>query len=87
MDCTPFVDRYCKSGVGKLLMNCVIKSNVLCLGNRNFKKIEICNFYKGKKYFIAFFLSAIFGGFGFDRFYLGYYGWGILKLISFSGII
>lgn len=30
--------------------------------------------------------SVLFGGFGVDRFYLGYTGWGIFKLLSFGGL-
>ncbi len=40
---------------------------------------------KEKKWLIALILSIVFGQLGVDRFYMGYIGTGILKLITFGG--
>ena len=41
---------------------------------------------KDKKWIVALLLSILIGGLGIDRFYLGYIGTGILKLITLGGL-
>lgn len=66
--------------------NCTVKSEVLCLGKRNFLKNVPCNWTRGYKWSTALVLSITLGGFGADRFYLGHWQEGIGKLFSFGGL-
>ncbi|PIK46169.1 putative TM2 domain-containing protein 3-like [Apostichopus japonicus] len=67
-------------------VNCSVLDDVLCLGNRRFYKKKECNWTSGYKWSTAFILSITLGGFGVDRFYLGYWESGLGKLFSFGGI-
>ncbi|KAK2727074.1 hypothetical protein QYM36_007805 [Artemia franciscana] len=66
--------------------NCTVFSNVTCLGHRNFSKKLSCNWTSGYRWGTAMLLSIVAGGFGADRFYLGYWQEGIGKLFSFGGL-
>ncbi|CAH1989861.1 unnamed protein product [Acanthoscelides obtectus] len=66
--------------------NCTVKDEILCLGNRKFKKNVHCNWTGGYRWSTALALSITLGGFGADRFYLGHWQEGIGKLFSFGGM-
>mmetsp|Transcript_63587 Transcript_63587/g.150669 ORF Transcript_63587/g.150669 Transcript_63587/m.150669 type:complete len:98 (+) Transcript_63587:271-564(+) len=55
-------------------------------GSRTFQRQALCNFSTGRSWTTALALSVVVGGFGIDRFYLGYSGWGVFKLLSFGGL-
>ncbi|XP_071480156.1 TM2 domain-containing protein 3-like [Diadema antillarum] len=66
-------------------VNCTVDDDVLCLGSRNFYRRKPCNWTSGYKWSTALILSITLGGFGADRFYLGYWQSGLGKLFSFGG--
>jgi len=66
--------------------SCYAKHNLLCLGSARFSKKLECNWTEGYSWKTALALSITLGGFGADRFYLGYWQEGIGKLFSFGGL-
>lgn len=66
--------------------NCITAENVFCLGNRVFSKKTLCNWTSGYSWITSVLLSLTLGGFGADRFYLGYWEEGLGKLFSFGGL-
>ncbi|XP_006817517.1 TM2 domain-containing protein almondex-like [Saccoglossus kowalevskii] len=85
--CTPAAD--CKVNASPrniIKVNCTINETILCLGRRTFYKTTPCNWTSGYRYTTAIILSITLGGFGVDRFYLGYWREGLGKLFSFGGL-
>lgn len=66
--------------------NCTVHDDILCLGRRTFARNLPCNWTGGHRWTTALLLSVTLGGFGADRFYLGYWQEGIGKLFSFGGL-
>jgi len=66
--------------------SCLTSRDVICLGPRYFSKWRKCNFAASKYWKTTLFFSLFLGGLGADRFYLGYIGWGIFKLLSLGGV-
>lgn len=48
--------------------NCTVRSDLLCLGKRNFQKRVQCNWTQGIKWSTALIISVTLGGFGADRY-------------------
>ncbi|KAL9657210.1 hypothetical protein ABK040_011432 [Willaertia magna] len=76
----------CQSGQDNIIVNCKVKRHVICLGQRNFRKISVCNFNTGKNWSSAFSFSLFLSGLAADRWYLGHLGWGFFKFFTFGGI-
>ena len=70
----------------RIMGTCDVNERVFCLGSRTFKKMMPCSWTSGYRWSTAFALSITVGGFGVDRFYLGYWREGLGKLFSFGGL-
>jgi len=69
-----------------ITVDCKVHEDVFCLGHRKFKKRVRCNWTSGYSWSTALLLSITVGGFGIDRFYLGYWKEGLGKFFSFGGL-
>ena len=66
---------------------CEAKEGSKCYGQRNWKRdIRVKRKNYDYSYWTAVKLSIFFGGFGFDRVYLGYYKDGFIKFITLGGL-
>ncbi|XP_038069226.1 TM2 domain-containing protein 3-like isoform X2 [Patiria miniata] len=85
--CTPTTNCRVNSNPPAMIkVNCSINQDVLCLGQRKFHRRNRCNWTSGYRWSTALTLSITLGGFGADRFYLGYWREGLGKLFSFGGL-
>eukprot|EP00033_Pygsuia_biforma_P000968 GCRY01001110.1.p1 GENE.GCRY01001110.1~~GCRY01001110.1.p1 ORF type:complete len:190 (-),score=8.37 GCRY01001110.1:815-1384(-) len=67
------------------LWNCTVRNNSSCLGDYHFQKVANCYRLSKTSWKKSVILSMFLGGFGVDRFYMGYTFSGLIKLISFGG--
>ncbi|XP_063681363.1 TM2 domain-containing protein 3-like [Bolinopsis microptera] len=70
----------------KIKVSCEVNHEVICKPPRIFSRKVTCSFTTGKSWSTALILSITLGGFGADRFYLGYWREGLGKLFSFGGL-
>lgn len=61
---------------------CFVYDEVECAGNRTFTRKQWCPNHNGVHYGTAVLLAYVSGMFGLDRFYLGYYSVGLIKLFT-----
>jgi len=83
---TPQSCRVARAPRESFIANCTVKSEIICLGKRQFPKNMVCNWTSGHRWTTTLILSITLGGFGADRFYLGHWQEGIGKLFSFGGL-
>jgi hypothetical protein len=57
----------------------------LCLGSKEFKKQLTCKTLSRISKMVTVLFSLFLDSFGFDRFYLGYFWVGIIKLLTLRG--
>lgn len=69
----------------RYITTCTTNQATHCLGSRTFRKYKRCDYEGGHRWSLALALSVMSGGFGIDRFYLGYLREGVSKLFSFGG--
>lgn len=85
--CTPMTTCWKSDWIRLHTVNCTVEESVVCLGNRAFNKRVECNWTSGHKWNVAMTLSLTLGGFGVDRFYLGFIKVGGSSMIDFLSIL
>uniref|UniRef100_A0A1I8IMG3 TM2 domain-containing protein n=1 Tax=Macrostomum lignano TaxID=282301 RepID=A0A1I8IMG3_9PLAT len=88
--CEPLPDVNCTGDRGPLPRTVVCRychqlPPELCIGRRSFRRMLRCDWSGGYKWSVSMWCTALLGGFGLDRFYLGQWREGLGKLFSFGG--